>query len=63
MTGPHHRPPPPRRGPSGPVLAFLSLLGSLLAAELFLQLVHPLPDPLLPTRPTISPGLTSRTAS
>jgi lysophospholipase L1-like esterase len=51
MTEPHHRPPPPpRRGPSGPVLALLSLLGSLLAAELFLQLFHPIPDPLLPMK-------------
>jgi len=50
MTEPHHRPPPPRRGPSGPVLALLSLLGSLLAAELFLQLFAPIPDPLLPMK-------------
>jgi len=47
MTQPHHRPEPPRRGLPGPVLALLSLLGSLLLAELFLQLFHPLPDPLL----------------
>jgi lysophospholipase L1-like esterase len=50
MSEPHHRPPPPRRGPSGPVLMLLSLVGSLLAAELFLRLFHPIPDPLLPTK-------------
>jgi len=50
MTEPHHRPPPPRQGLPGPVLALLSLLGSLLLAELLLQLFHPLPDPLLPIK-------------
>lgn len=50
MTEPHHRPPPPRRGLPGPVLALISLAGSLLLAELFLRLFHPIPDPLLPSK-------------
>lgn len=45
-----HPPPPPRRGPPGPVLALLSLVGSLLAVELLLRLFHPIPDPLLPRK-------------
>ncbi|MFL5539895.1 MAG: SGNH/GDSL hydrolase family protein [Longimicrobiaceae bacterium] len=53
MTEPHHRPPPPRQGLPGPVLALLSLVGSLLLAELFLQLFHPIPDPLFPSKRAI----------
>jgi len=54
MTLPHHHPPPPRRGPSGPVLALLSLGMALLAAELLLRFVHPFPDPLLPMKRVVS---------
>ncbi len=50
MTLPHHRPGPRRRGPSGPVLALLSLAASLLVVEVLLRLFHPLPDPLLPMK-------------
>jgi len=47
MRPEHRNPPPERRGMSGPVMALVSLLGSLLLAEVLLRLFHPIPDPML----------------
>jgi lysophospholipase L1-like esterase len=50
MNPARHPPPPERRGIPGPVLALISLVGSLLLVEVLLRVFHPLPDPMDPVK-------------